>query len=465
MAHFSSERSFFSTFYLASCMILLLLTSLKAFGQIGGPDNGAWRVADGSDAIHVLAPAVQGLQPTISQVNPPSVPISSDPVTINIFGTNFLNGSAAELNGVVQPTVYMSGYLQATISASFLGKMRQLKLTVANGKDRSAPFMFTVYRAVPLEASDVVYDPIGKRLWASLPASASRNPNTVVSINPANGAIGKPIAMSYDPQRLAVSDDGQYLYVALNGSNQIQRIVLKTRTIDRTFPIPVDPAYGQTIAQYMNVVPGSPELLVTALFRNASPAEDGIALYNDTGLVNWLVNDYQYGYPSVDSFTFAGTPPVVYTVPFTVKTSFFQIYDVNGAGIAAVSAGYSNTYENSAIASDGTLLYIADGSVWNPTTQAEVGSIQPPLFDPVSLIPDTAIGRTYFLDEFASNGVTVESYNQATLTLHGSVSFPSFYPPDVFALSRWGSQGFAFQVGNFIPTNQSNQLILFVSSI
>jgi hypothetical protein len=465
MLHLLRERSFFSIFYVASLMVLMLVTSHEGFGQIGGSGNHAWRVADESDAGHGVAHAAQGLRPTISQVSPPSVPMSSNPVIINIFGSNFLDGSAAELNGVAQPTVYVNGYLRVTISPSFLGNMRELRLTVANGTDRSAPFMFTVYRVVPLEASDVVYDPIGKRLWASLPASATRNPNTVVSISPGTGAIGKPIAVANDPQRLAVSNDGQYLYVALNGSNQIQRIVLKTRTIDRTFPIPVDPAYGQTTAEYMSVVPGSPELLVTALFRNASPAEDGIALYNDTGLVNWLVNEYQYGYPSVDSFTFAGNPPVVYTVPFTVPTSFFQIYDVNGAGITAVSAGYSNTYENAAIASDGTLLYVADGSVWNPTTQSEVGSIQPPLFDPVSLIPDAVIGRTYFLDEFASNGVTVESYNHATLTLHGSVTFPSFYPPDVFALNRWGLKGFAFQVGNFIPTGQSNQLILFVSSI
>lgn len=66
---------------------------------------------------------------------------------------------------------------------------------------------------------------------------------------------------------------------------------------------------------------------------------------------------------------------MVYTARFTVPTSFFQIYDLNGAGITAVSAGYSNTYENAAIASDGTLLYVADVSVWNPTTQGEVGSI------------------------------------------------------------------------------------------
>jgi hypothetical protein len=465
MLHLLCERSFFCMFYVASLMVSMLVTSHEAFAQIGGSANHAWMVADESNAGHRVAPAARGLQPTISQVSPPSVPISSSPVTIDIFGTNFLNGSAAEVNGVPQQTVYVNGYLQATISPSFLGKMRELKLTVANGRDRSVPFLFTVYRAVPLEASNVVYDPKGKRLWASLGASATRNPNTVVSINPATGAIGKPIAVANDPQRLALSDDGQYLYVALWGSNQIQRIVLKSRTIDRTFPIPVDPTYGQTIVEYMNVVPGSPELLVTALFRSASPVEDGIALYNDSGLTNWLVNEYQYGYPSVDSFTFAGNPPVVYTVPFTFLTSFFQVYDVSAAGITAVSPGFSNTYENYAIASDGTLLYVADGSVWNPATQTEVGSIQPALFDAVSLIPDVAIGRTYFLDDFASNGVAVESYNQATLTLHGSVSFPSFYPPDVFALNRWGSKGFAFQVGNFVPTDQSNQLILFVSSI
>ena len=435
----------------------LIVTAMIVLVCLGAVAQTTDRVAKSDTSLLALS---------ISEVSPSTIQISSSPVTVEIYGTNFLTGSVARVNGIPQVTTYLSGTaLQASIDPSFLGRLRELKLTVANGKAHSSPYIVTVYRVIPIEASALVYDAVGKRLYASLPASASHNPNTVVSINPATGAVGTPINVGNDPQRLAISDDGQYLYVALNGDNTIRRIVLKTRTIDRTFPVPVDPTYGQTTAEYVSVVPGFPQLLVAALFRSASPAEDGVALYNDSGLANWLVNDFENRYPSVDSFTFAGNPPVVYAVPFTVPTSFFQIYTVSESGITAVSAGLSNQYENATIASDGKLLYVADGSVWDPETQKEIDAIQPPLFYPVCLIPDANLARTFFLDEFSSNGVSVKSYSQTTLTLHGSVSFPSFYPPDVFALNRWGANGFAFQVGNFIPTPQSNQLILFKSSI
>ncbi|HEY6329001.1 MAG TPA: hypothetical protein VI756_06670, partial [Blastocatellia bacterium] len=66
------------------------------------------------------------------------------------------------------------------------------------------------------------------------------------------------------------------------------------------------------------------------------------------------------------------------------------------------------------IASDGKLLYVADGTVWDPATGKQIAAYSPSLFFAAGIIPATAQARTYFLDEFGPNGVAVESYSQIT---------------------------------------------------
>jgi len=454
----------------ANCFFELTFTPRAA-----GKRSGQLSIVSNDPATPVLVIALSGVGysaypvPVLSDVDTPSIAKNPTAVTINVDGANFFPASVARINGVDQTTTYAnSTRLSVSISPSNLQNMQELKLTVANpapGGGISGSLTLTVYFAIPLEASALAYDPVSKLLYAAVPATATKNANSVVPINPVTGALGHPIPVGHDPQKLALSTDGSYLYVALNGDHTIQRITLKTHVIERTFPIPVDASFGQTSVAFLGVVPGAPQLLVTALFRQASPAEDGVALYDDKGLVNWLPNDFQHAYTTVDSFTFVGTPPMVYAVPFLFSNPFFQSYSVSPSGIQAITSGSSQQYESALIASDGTLIYVADGTVWDPTTKKQVGAINPPLFFAAGIVPDTAHKRVFFLDQFATKGVSVESYDQNSLALKGSVTFPSLFAPDVFALNRWSTNGFAFQVGNFVSTQSSNQLILFKSSI
>ena len=100
-------------------------------------------------------------------------------------------------------------------------------------------------------------------------ASATQNPNTIIPINPATGAMMTPIPVSTDPQRLAVSADGSELYVATS-AGVLQRLNLKTLAIEKTFNLPVDSEWGETYVQEMHVMPGSPQSIVVELFAKCS---------------------------------------------------------------------------------------------------------------------------------------------------------------------------------------------------
>src|SRR4051812_25155221 len=92
-------------------------------------------------------------------------------------------------------------------------------------------------RVVNLETADIVYDPAGGRIYASIPASALSGGNRVVRINPDTGAVEAFVDVGANPGRLAISDNGQYLYVAVLDGRAVQQITLATMSAGSPFTI------------------------------------------------------------------------------------------------------------------------------------------------------------------------------------------------------------------------------------
>lgn len=79
-----------------------------------------------------------------------------------------------------------------------------------------------------LPANGLVFDGGRNLLWASVPGTAP-NGNSVVSIDPATGAVIDQIDTGSEPGVLALSSDGSHLFAALGGAPAIEAIDLTTR--------------------------------------------------------------------------------------------------------------------------------------------------------------------------------------------------------------------------------------------
>lgn len=423
--------------------------------------------------------------PTITSLMNPSYPINSGPtpITMTVSGSNFFPASVVFINGVAQTTVYQSSTsLSVTFQPSLINAVGEIPVTVVNptpGGGSSGVYPLIGYNSIALTASALTVDPVGGLLYAAIPASASKNPSTIIPINPATGATTTPITVSSDPRTLAVSDDGSELYVASAGV--LQRINLKTQAIEKTFDLPVDPEWGQTYVHEMHVVPGSPKSVVVVLFANVDPAEDGAALYNDSGLVNWIPGQAAVNGANtlfwLDSFTFTSSPSTMYGLPEAVGDTFFMEIPVSPSGISRPqngNGGETSQQTGSIVRSDGRLLYTNAGQVWNPSTKKLLGTYLEAdgtqLFYAPTVLPDAADGRTYFLD-FASQysqyqALSIDVYNQADYSLVGTVPFTSIYPPDGADLVRWGSNGFAFRSVDTTGADPgANQIVIVTSSL
>jgi len=454
---------------LGSCVFSLTFTPSAA-----GLTTGALNIASDDPVTPILTIGLSGTgyssypAPMLASVIPPTVPLGSTSITLQISGTNFFPASVVYAAGLPQVTTYQdSTFLTATLNSSLLGSLGEIPITVFNpapGGAESVPFVATAYQSIPLGGVALVHDPGRNLLYAAIRADAANNPNTVAVVNPETATVKQYIAVGNDPAKLALSSDGNYLYVALNGDHAIQRINMSSLTVDQTFALPVDSSFGLLTAADMKVVPGSPLSVVVALFCIASPAEDGIALYSNATLVNWLPSVTQN--VVVDNFDFAGSPPVVYSIP-----GEFGVFTIDSTGIHMQSTAALGQGPSGPIVSDGTLLYLSGGQVWNPSPLTLLGTATPPPSEGVSVVPDASVGRTFYLDQFASyalyGATAIEAYDQSSFGLLGTVPFvsPAIFGPDAATLVRWGTNGFAFLVDSFVATPGSDTLILLRSSI
>jgi hypothetical protein len=414
--------------------------------------------------------------PTITNLSIPAVALGTSAAALRVFGTNFFPTSYVVINGEPHPTTYQgAGSLAVTVDPSLLSVVGELPVLVVNPSPggQSAAYPLTVFQALPISAAGLVYNSVTRMLYASIPSNATTNPNTILPIDPLTGKVGTSIPVGNNPAKLALSDDGTYLYVALNGDHTLQRINLTTSQVDRTFPLPIDTLVNAaTTVNDMHVVPGSPQSVVVSLFRNASPGEAGAALFTDSGLANFLGNTFQNKNFGIDSFTFTSDPTKLYAYPF--GSSFFTIVGVSPTTLTLPSTGTGgccNQATGSIAVSDGSLLYTNSGQVWNPTTSTLLGTYPGSLFYEPSLVPDAGLGRTYFLDTFNGYHNTagysdILSFSQSTYTLAGTLSIPVSSYPASLDLLRWGADGLAFHVyGGSAYGDSSDQIVILRSSI
>jgi hypothetical protein len=461
---------------------------------VAGAATGTLTIYTNDPVTPTLTVAITGTAlasfpvPSITSLSPATISLDGGPVTISINGTNFFPQSTVFVNGVSVPvTGAGSTSIGVTVDPSTLGAMGEFPVQVVNPAPGGSGNveMLTTFHVVNLNATQLVYEPVSKLVYAAIPGTSASNPNTVISVDPTTGTLGTPIPVLTNPTRLALSDDGHYLYVAFvenvgasanynpNGAF-LQRIDLTAGAVDRTFTLP-----NSSIGVIdMHVVPGSPQLVVASLSQGASPSENGVALFNDAGLVQYLADIYP-AYYTLDSFIFTADPTTFYGYPIG-NSGFFSTTSVSASGMTPGLPGGASCCDQttgSQLATDGTLLYTNSGEVWDPKAQKLLGRYNANLFYEAAVTADSVAKRTFIMDDgFISTGLPsgdpqILSYDPSTFNLSGVLPFALNNPPEENNLLRWGADGFAFRNNESYPgdpwTNPvfTSQIILVRSSL
>ena len=132
---------------------------------------------------------------------------------------------------------------------------------------------------VTLTHNALVFDAPRNRYYASVAGSVVEQGNSIASIEPTTGAITYSAAVGSEPSAMAISGDGNSLFVGLNGSGEVVKLRLPDMVELSRTRLPADSFYGQTQAEAIAASPTEPDVVAVSTFaNNLSPKHRGVVL-------------------------------------------------------------------------------------------------------------------------------------------------------------------------------------------
>ena len=395
-----------------------------------------------------------GPPPTITQMTPGSAVAGNSAFTMTVTGTNFVPASLVLFNGSARTTTFVSStQLQAAITSADVATVGLAHVNVLNPQANggiSADDTFLVGSAggpgfavaiVNQQAQRLLYDPARQVIYASVPSSATTNPNTISVLDLNALAITSSRPSGSNPNVLAISDDGQFLYAGVSGS--VQRFALPALTPDISYPLGSDFFGAAHVALDLQVAPGAPHTTaVTIGSVSFGPSLDGPpTIFDDatprpvTPVSRQLCDSLQWG---VDATTLFCS-----STQFTTDLYLLTV-DANGVSIRQdVQSANANKIHR-----DGgtNVLYGDNGNSVN-SSGLPVGNFN--TFG--AMVPDSSLNKAFFMSSFSQNGIT--SYNLRHFTPITTINIPGINGFPGNQLIRWGQNGLAF-------TTSTGQIVL-----
>ena len=428
-------------------------------------------------SFYILAPTdiysnevvfeVESPTPTISSFSPASVVQGSTPAPITINGS-FLSGATVQWNGVTLPTTFVNPtQLQFTPTAADLIKPAFIPITVTNpspGVSSLSTNFDVTYKTtvitVDLPVNNIVYDPYAQLIYASVPSSYGPNGNSIAVIHPRTGKIIRYYYAGSEPTQLALSADAQYLYVGLNGSGSVQRLILPNFTPDIDVSLGTNYSGGPNVAYSLQVSPASDHIWAVSAGTTSCCYGYATFFYTDATQLHDSVTNYNSG----SQIIFASA-----TTLYAYGNSSLTPVTVSASGGTA-GTPWSGLVEGSSIAYADGLIYGSAGEAFNPATGLLLGT-----FDYSSeqccgngnpqILPDApfnrmlALGTTPFLGTL---GIT--SYSLDEFTPQATASLSQFAGDTESNFIFWGSYGVAFVTDINVENETTPEQIVFVAS-
>jgi hypothetical protein len=410
-------------------------------------------------ATLVVEPPPPNPVPTLTSISPTSVDAGVPSFTLTVIGSGFVAASRIVWNGNYVSTTFVdSTTLTGSISSWDVSSPRTATIAVSTpppGGGTSSPLTFTVTRpahpgvtVVSLKANDLAWDPYQQRIYVSVPSTSPVNPNTVTVLDPFTGELTASQYVGSEPDRLALSDDGQLLYVALRGASSIERLTVPDLSQDLSIAMGRDPTYGPYYASDLRVAPRSPPTLAVSLStQGSSTSGGGIVIYDDAtprptqiggGTGSW----YRY-----DSLEWGTTASDLYASTASYGSDLYA-FSVDASGIVLRNTYRSafSTYNIGMRFDAGTgLLYAEDGRVVDPETGLLAGTFPVSGYYPRRMVPDSSLDSAFFVSGESYPGLhaPLNAYDLMHYSPARSTTL-SFVGAPPRRLIRWGVDGLAF---------------------
>lgn len=371
--------------------------------------------------------------------------------SLMVHGSGFVEGSTVQWNGADRPTQYVSRTrVVAEIAPADVASPGIANVTVVNaapGGGTSQPAMMTV-RSVPLpdptssvrieglDTRDLAPDDARGVIYLSVGAGPNllHWVNSVLALDPLTVVVTRYVFVGSDPSRIALSSDGSFLFVGLNGAGAVRRVNLVGFSAGPQWSL--NPG---EIAGEIRALPGQPlSVVVSRQLPGISPPLTAVSIY-DNGVARPQSGP---GHTGGNRIEVLDKPDTLYG--FNNSHTGFEFFtisiDASGAHYADTTRGLIQGFYTQITGAAGR-IYGTDGSIVDAERRVRVGSFPT---TSLSTAVDPVLGRAFLLQSDR-----IEVYDLNNYQLLGTVPIYSFspgHPATAYPhLVRWGTDGVAFR--------------------
>jgi DNA-binding beta-propeller fold protein YncE len=301
-------------------------------------------------------------------------------------------------------------------------------------------------RPVSVVSNDVAYDAVNGRLYVSVPSSAGATGNSLRVIDPATATAGASVFVGSEPGKIAVSDNGQYAYVGLNGAPAVRRVDLATFTAGLQFALGSDSFLGPFYVDDIEAMPGSPGTVAVSR-RNVgfSPRHEGVAIYDD-GVKRTTETP---GHTGSNVIEFGANPATLYGYNNETTDFGFRTMAVSASGVqitnntSGLISGFGGDFDYG-----GGKVVSTTGKVIDPVTRSILGTIGST--GPVAVEADGS--RAYVL-----SGTSINVYDLSTFLKLDTIPVTGL--TGGVELVRFGSDGLAVRSPSAVYLVNSTSIV------
>ncbi|MBZ5494020.1 MAG: choice-of-anchor D domain-containing protein [Acidobacteriia bacterium] len=382
---------------------------------------------------------------------------------LSVQGRNFFPNSTLQWNGSARQTTFVSEFsLIAQLTAADLSQIGEAAVTVLNGAPGGGPsnqVFVPVFAPIAVDAQDIVLDPLRNVIYASVGANAVANANSIVVIDPASRQIVNSFAVGNNPDKLAVSDDGQFLYVGLDATSSVAQLALPAGTVNGTAALGSN-VFGGFAAGAISVLPGLPHSYVVSVIQpKVSPSFDHALVFDDfTARPNQVSRVASGPTVEADAFTFLGNDATkLYASTVNLFPDSFYRITLDANGLSFIDE--TQSIAGGLLEGDGTSIFVSNGRVIDPAAKVDKGVF---LLSGSSsaLKVDVAASRSFF-GEFAFAGpflqrptAQIEAFDNRSGGLIGQIQFQGqTLSSTLSSMLRWGTDGLALKMSTSLTQN------------
>ncbi len=297
--------------------------------------------------------------------------------------------------------------------------------------------------------------------YASIPASATSNGNSIATIDAASGALRYSAPVGSNPAALAIAADGASLYVALNGSGEVLRLALPSlQELSRT-RLPAPGVWGQLLAENLAASPADAEVVAVAMLRTGvSPRHGGVALIRSGVLQPQMTQEHT----GSNLIAFAADGQWLYGYNNESTEFGLRRIEVLADGLAERSVVGTNGGFGLAVLDVSALGPVLGDAQYRGSDLALLGRVSAP--GGGCRVP-VAAGRLLCLQEAAFAGATAGHVVVADATSFVTLATPAYavrdLPSDRTALVPGSAGQVALRVGLTYPGVPAQAVWLFTS--